>query len=272
MRSGREASRILSKAGSPSWRQGLARSSPRCEGPRNTVCGCACEGRSCWPHARARISVRKGSHASTSGQRCSWPRPGACCSRRRCFPFTWSPRALAARRRLVYQRRGASRQSTCEPPRPEHLGPGDGSDRSETITAAWSGGLAHGDPSPGVRTEAFVATHRVNLGAGASGAPRLETTAPGTGRPAQEQAPWTGTWHRPRRSADQGRQSQCQAIAGLRARRRRHAGAKPGGHRPGPPPAQDDRRVGTAPALVLRPARRSRQVRPRRPSDPGSAR
>ena len=33
-----------------------------------------------------------------------WPRPGACCSRRRCFPFTWSPRALAARQRLVYQR------------------------------------------------------------------------------------------------------------------------------------------------------------------------
>ena len=78
--------------------------------------------------------------------------------------------------------------------------------------------------------------------------------------------------HGLRAGADQGRQSQRQAAVGLRARCRRHAGAEPGGHRPGPPPAQDDRRVGTAAALVLRPARRPRQVRPRGPSDPGSAR
>ena len=126
MRSGRGASRILSRAGLASWRRGRARLSPRCAEPRNIVCDCDCEVQSCWPHALAHISVRKGSRANTSGRRCSWPRPEACCNRHRCFPFIWSPRALAARRRLVYQRRGTNRGLTCDPPRPEHLDLGMG--------------------------------------------------------------------------------------------------------------------------------------------------
>ena len=63
-----------------------------------------------------------------------------------------------------------------------------------------------------------------------------------------------------RRAGGQGRQPQRQAAAGLRAGRGRHAGAEPGRHRPGPPPAQDDRRVGPATALVLRAPGRARQV------------
>ena len=41
---------------------------------------------------------------------------------------------------------------------------------------AGPGAPGRGDPSPGVRTGAFVATHRASLGAGASGAPRRGTT------------------------------------------------------------------------------------------------
>ena len=62
--------------------------------------------------------------------------------------------------------------------------------------------------------------------------------------------------HRPGAAPGQGGQPQRQAAAGLRPRRRRHAHAEPGGHRPGPPPAAADRRLGPAEALVARAARR----------------
>ena len=129
----------------------------------------------------------------------------------------------------------------------------------------------HGDPRPRAKTGASVVTDRVILAVGASEVLHPATTAPATGGRSKTKTPGPGH-ARSRPGADQGRQSQCQAVARLCARRRRHARAEPGRHRSGPPPAQDDRRMGATAALVLRSARCSRQVRPRRPADPGSAR
>ena len=68
---------------------------------------------------------------------------------------------------------------TGQPPRPEHSDLGMGMIDLRPSRPAGPGGPGARGPSPGARTGAFVATRRASLGAGASGAPRLETTAPG---------------------------------------------------------------------------------------------
>ncbi len=86
---------------------------------------------------------------------------------------------------------------------------------------------------------------------------RRATVVPSSRRPARSRPPGPAPGAR---QAGQGRQPQRQAAAGLRARRGRHAVAEPGRHRPGPPPAQDHRRMGPAAALVLRAPCRAREV------------
>ena len=75
-------------------------------------------------------------------------------------------------------------------------------------------------------------------------------------------APWKEAAGRAPR---QGGQPQLEAAAGLRARRAVHADPEPGRHRPRPPAAAADRRVGPAEALVALAGDPRGEVRPRGP-------
>ena len=239
--------------GQPDRRPGPARSSPGCAGPPSTGCGCGSAASSCWPRAPARTSARRGSRASTSGRRCCWPTArGLLQSAAEPSRCSWSPSRRAAPRR---SRGGDGAGARADEPAPGR-GPAAGGWTWAAsacpgcpVACPAAGARRNARPGPGPRGHA--AARRRALGAD-RGSPAPRPPGPPAGQGPAGHEPGRG----PRRR--QAGQPQRQAAAGLRARRAGHADAEPGGHRPGPPPAQADRRVGAAQALVVCAPRRPR--------------
>ena len=215
----------------------------------------------------ARTSAPRASRASTSGRPCCWPTSRGLLQSAAGPPGEADHRAAAAVR--ADRRRHGAGARADGPAAGRRTAAADGPGRRAAARRAprLPRAGARKDrpgPAPGRRGHAAAGdgpgADRVARPARGPPGPR-----PGKVRPATaSQAAAAG-----RRQAGQ---PQRQAAAGLRARRAGDPDPEPGGHRPGPPPAAADRRLGAREALVARAAAAPRQVRPRGPPAPGPAR